>query len=101
MPFYLPFAVHNHQPVGNFAKVFKKATQQCYAPFLRIVKNYPSFRFSLHISGPLWEWFEENAPDLIDIIGEMVTRGQIELMAGGFYEPLLPTKGCSTTGLHR
>jgi alpha-amylase len=90
MPFYLPFAVHNHQPVGNFAKVFKKATQQCYAPFLRIVKNYPSFRFSLHISGPLWEWFEENAPDLIDIIGEMVTRGQIELMAGGFYEPLLP-----------
>ncbi len=90
MKFYLPFAVHNHQPVGNFDKIFKKATRQCYHPFLEIVQNYPFFRFSLHISGPLWEWFEKNDPKLIDIIGKMVDKNQIELMLGGFYEPLLP-----------
>ncbi|MCD6320225.1 MAG: DUF1926 domain-containing protein [Candidatus Desulfofervidaceae bacterium] len=88
--YFLPFAVHNHQPVGNFDKVFKKALNECYAPFLEIAKNFPYFRFSLHFSGCLLEWLEQHAPAIIDLIGELVTRKQIELMAGGFYEPLLP-----------
>ncbi|MDL1955610.1 MAG: DUF1926 domain-containing protein [Candidatus Desulfofervidus auxilii] len=88
--YYLPFAIHLHQPVGNFEKILEKAVYKCYAPFLKTIEKFPNFRFSLHISGPLWEWFEVRFPHLIDLIARLVERKQIELMAGGFYEPLLP-----------
>jgi len=88
--YYLPFALHNHQPVGNFDHVFAEAVKDCYEPFLKVVSRHPFFRFSLHFSGPLWEWIEDYRPEIISLIGEMVSRGQVELMAGGFYEPLLP-----------
>ncbi|MCD6254757.1 MAG: DUF1926 domain-containing protein [Deltaproteobacteria bacterium] len=88
--YYLPFAIHNHQPVGNFDYIFEKAVDDCYFPFLKIVSEFPSFRFSLHFSGPLFEWMEKNRPELISFLQDMVKSGQIELMAGGFYEPLLP-----------
>jgi alpha-amylase/alpha-mannosidase (GH57 family) len=90
MMYYLPFAVHNHQPVGNFDYIFKKAIDDCHFPFLKIASEFPFFRFTLHFSGPLFEWMEEKRPEVISLIQKMVRKEQIELMAGGFYEPLLP-----------
>jgi alpha-amylase/alpha-mannosidase (GH57 family) len=81
--------IHNHQPVGNFDKVFQRITDSCYRPFLESLKKYPSFHFSLHISGPLLRWWEKNDTGLVDLVGEMVSSGQTELLMGGFYEPVL------------
>jgi len=89
-PYLLPFAVHNHQPVGNFESVFARAVDDCYWPFLEEVLHAPHFRFSLHFSGPLWEWMEGKRPEVLALVKEMVDRGQVELLGGGFYEPLLP-----------
>jgi len=91
MKFKLAFAIHNHQPVGNFAAVFDKAHKSCYLPFLEMAKRYPSFRFSLHQSGILWDWQKEHYPEFFSLVGEMVDSGQIELLGGGFYEPILPS----------
>ena len=44
---------------------------------------------TLHFSGCLLEWLEANAPDVTDRICALVERGQVELMTGGFYEPIL------------
>ena len=85
----LLFAVHNHQPVGNFDHVFKEATEKCYLPFIEALENHPGVRISLHYSGPLWEWFMERAPEIFSKIQGLLNRGQIELLAGGFYEPIL------------
>ncbi len=89
-PYLLPFAIHNHQPVGNFESVFARAVDNCYRPFLEGVLHAPYFRFSLHFSGPLWEWMEAKRPEVLALVKEMVDRGQVELLGGGFYEPLLP-----------
>jgi len=83
------FGVHLHQPVGNFEHIFKLATEDAYLPFLRAVRTYPFFKFALHISGPLWEYFERNYREVFDIIDELVERNQVELWGGGFYEPVL------------
>ncbi|MGC9314542.1 MAG: alpha-amylase/4-alpha-glucanotransferase domain-containing protein [bacterium] len=83
------FAVHLHQPVGNFEGVFRYATETAYEPFLRAMKKNPQFPFAFHASGPLWEYWEKHKPELFDIIGELVERGQLELLGGGFYEPIL------------
>jgi alpha-amylase len=84
------FGIHAHQPVGNFGSVFRKAYEQCYFPFLKTLSAHPGIRASLHFSGCLLEWIEENEPSYIDLIARLVERGQIELLSGGFYEPILP-----------
>ena len=86
----LLFAVHNHQPVGNFDRVFREGWEKCYEPFLAALEKHPRFRLSLHYSGSLLEWLESNQPDFISRLKTLVERGQVELLSGGFYEPLLP-----------
>lgn len=83
------FAVHLHQPVGNFESVFREATKVAYNPFLRAMLDYPDFLFGFHASGPLWEHWEENNPEIFDMVEKMVERNQMELLGGGFYEPIL------------
>ena len=80
--------IHNHQPVGNFDWVFEEGFQKCYRPFLEIMERHPSIRFSLHYTGPLLEWLDKKEPHFLDLIREMVRRGQVEMLGGGFYEPI-------------
>jgi len=86
----LMFGIHAHQPVGNFEGVFQRAYEQCYHPFLNTLSRHPIIRATLHFSGSLLEWIEKHNPEYIDLIARLAGRGQIELMSGGFYEPLLP-----------
>lgn len=83
------FAVHNHQPVGNFPSIFKAAFADCYRPLLDGLARHPGFRFALHFSGPLWEYMEKNERSCWDLVRELSRRGQVELLGGGFYEPVL------------
>ncbi len=83
-------AVHDHQPVGNFEEVMAHCTETGYRPFLETARRHPGVRFALHISGPLLDYLEEHQTDLVDVVGEMVDRGQVEMIGGGFYEPILP-----------
>lgn len=83
------FAVHNHQPLGNFPSVLDLAYEQAYWPFLKTVSRYPRFRFALHLSGFLWEYLEKNHPEALELIGHLKETGQVELLGGGFYEPIL------------
>jgi len=83
------FAVHNHQPVGNFPSIFKAAFDDCYRPLLESLARHPAFRFALHFSGPLWEYMEKNERTCWDLVRELAGRGQVELLSGGFYEPVL------------
>ncbi|MFH1687096.1 MAG: alpha-amylase/4-alpha-glucanotransferase domain-containing protein [bacterium] len=87
--FKLAFGLHNHQPVGNFEAVFEEAHRKAYAPFMKLARSFPDIRFSLHQSGILWHWQQRAHPEYFELVGGMVDRGQIELMTGGFYEPIL------------
>jgi hypothetical protein len=83
------FAVHNHQPVGNFPSIFRAAFKDCYRPLLDGFAAHPGFRFALHFSGPLWEYMEKQERTCWDLVSELAGRGQVELLSGGFYEPIL------------
>lgn len=90
MPVRFVFALHNHQPTGNFDGVFEGAYRDSYKPFLDLLEQYPEIPISLHTSGCLMEWLVERKPDYVDQLRRLVTRGQVEIMGGGFYEPILP-----------
>lgn len=87
----LVMIIHCHQPVGNFHKVFELAHENCYRPILDILHDHPGIQLGLHYSGCLFEWLDEHRPETMDLIAEMVKRGQVELLSGGFFEPLLAT----------
>src|SRR5947209_16381582 len=83
------FALHNHQPVGNFDGVFESAYRLSYAPFLELLEEYWEIPFCLHTSGCLMEWLVEHKPEYIERLRRLVARGQVEILGGGFYEPIL------------
>jgi alpha-amylase len=87
---YLGLAIHNHQPVGNFPWVFQQAYRQAYLPLLQALEQHPSVRLSLHYSGPLLDWLRENHPEFLSRVLRLVNRGQVEIMSGAYYEPILP-----------
>ncbi|MFH1483592.1 MAG: alpha-amylase/4-alpha-glucanotransferase domain-containing protein [Chloroflexota bacterium] len=90
MTFYLGLAIHNHQPVGNFPWVIEEAYQKAYLPMLEALERHPLIRLSLHNSGPLIDWFQEQRPEYLRRLGALVRRGQVEAMSGGYFEPILP-----------
>ena len=86
----LALVIHSHQPVGNFDHVIEEAYQKSYAPFVRALREHPRIRVSLHFSGILLEWLEKRHPEYFQQLRELTERGQIELVGGGYYEPILP-----------
>jgi alpha-amylase len=85
----LILALHNHQPVGNFEAVFEHAFRTSYQPFLDVLESYPEIPFVLHTSGPLLEWLVDRRPEYIARVKALVAAGRLELLGGGFYEPIL------------
>src|ERR1700675_4055883 len=81
--------IHNHQPLGNFDEVIHALMDSAYRPFLEAIRDRPAIKLTLHVSGPLLLWMEHRAHDYLDLVGELVQRGQVELLLGGLYEPIL------------
>ena len=89
-PVYLLMAIHCHQPVGNFDFVFDQAFRQSYHPFLETLERHPSIRLALHYSGSLLDWLGDRQPQFLQRLRRLVRSGQVELLASGYYEPILP-----------
>ena len=76
--------------MGNFDRVIEDAYQKSYAPFVRALREHPRIHLSLHFSGILLEWLEKRHPEYFQQLRGLVDRGQVELVGGGYYEPILP-----------
>ncbi len=86
---YLILAIHNHQPVGNFDFVFEEAYRTAYLPMIEALEQHPAIRMALHYTGPLRDWLAEHYSDFMDRVRALVQRGQVEMLTGGYYEPVL------------
>ena len=87
---YFLFGIHNHQPVGNDSFVFNEAFEKCYGPFFKVLKKFPEIKCNVHISGPLYDWILTNRKEFMKTLKKMVKNKQIEIVSGGYYEPILP-----------
>ena len=85
----LLLCIHNHQPVGNFDHVLEDACEKAYLPFLELLAQYPSVKATLHYSGYLLDWLARHRGNFIDLLQQLRKRGQIEILGGGMYEPIL------------
>ena len=85
----LALAIHNHQPVGNFGWVIAEVFEQAYQPMVDALERHPDVRLSLHYTGPLLDWLRAERPEFVAQLRGLVERGQVEILGGGYYEPVL------------
>jgi len=85
---YFAMGLHFHQPVGNFEAILERAYQNCYRPFLEAFGKYPEIKMTFHISGNLLDYFEGTHPEFLDRVKGFVDSGRLEIMGGGYYEPI-------------
>jgi len=89
--FNLVLLIHAHQPIGNFDEVMEHTYVRSYLPFVDCLARHPRVRMGLHYSGSLLEWLARHHPEYLEKIASLVARGQVEVVGGGFYEPILIT----------
>jgi hypothetical protein len=85
----LALVVHNHQPVGNFDWVIEDVFRHAYGPMIDALERHEHIRMGLHYTGPLLEWMDANRPDAIASLKRLVDRGQVEILGGAQFEPIL------------
>lgn len=82
-------AIHNHQPVGNFNFVAEEAYEKAYLPFISILERHPKIKVVLHYTGILYKFFEDRHPEFMARLKGLISQGRVEILSGGFYEPIL------------
>jgi alpha-amylase len=88
---HLALVFHNHQPVGNFDWVLDELYAQAYLPMLDCVERHPRVKIALHYTGFLLDYLRERHPDFLKRVRARVQAGQVEVLGGGYFEPILPS----------
>ncbi|MDR1858018.1 MAG: DUF1926 domain-containing protein [Treponema sp.] len=81
---------HAHVPYGADVAEFENAYANLLKPFVSSLYKFPKIQAALHYSGVLLHWVERSHPELLMLLEDMVNRKQVEILGGGFYEPMLP-----------
>lgn len=87
----LALVLHNHQPVGNKHEIVEKVYNSSYLPFLKLLATHPEIRVNVHYSGFLLEWLEQYHGEFVELLRSLVERGNLEIIGGGYYEPIIAT----------
>ncbi|MDR3123313.1 MAG: DUF1926 domain-containing protein [Treponema sp.] len=81
---------HNHIPYGAGDDDGEYIYAARLKPFIQTLNQFPQIPAVLHYSGTLLTWLEANHPELTSILEDMIARKQVEILGGGFYEPMMP-----------
>lgn len=85
----LLMAVHCHQPVANFPGIFQDAFEKAYLPFLDVYEKFRNIKISFHFSGSLLDWLIKKHPEFIERLKLLVDEKRVEIIGGGYFEPIL------------
>ncbi len=67
-----------------------KNYQAVYKPIVKFLYSHPDFPFSFSFSGTQIQFFKKRKNELITIFRQLVERNQVEVLGGGYYDPVLP-----------
>jgi hypothetical protein len=89
-PLSVFIGTNNHVPYGAEDSEFEFVYRNRLKPFIVALNNFSKIKAALHYSGVLLHWIEKAHPEFFMLIGDLLSRRQVELVGGGFYEPMLP-----------
>ena len=87
---YVSFIVKSVSVFTESTEVLEKNFQTIYKPVLKYLYSHPSFPMSFAFSGPQIQFFKKRKNELITILRELTDRKQVEILGGGYNDPLLP-----------
>lgn len=87
---YVSFIVKSVPVFTESTEVLEKSFQTIYKPVLKYLYSHPSFPMSFAFSGSQIQFFKKRKNELITILRELTDRKQVEILGGGYNEPLLP-----------
>ena len=66
----------------NYQKVFKGT--------LTFLYSHPDCYLSIAFTGPQLDYYERKHPESIELLKDLLSRKQIEIIGGGYYAPIFP-----------
>ncbi|GHV80139.1 glycosyl hydrolase [Spirochaetia bacterium] len=81
---------HGHIPQGAGDDAGEHIYAARLKPFIQTLLRYPKIPAALHYSGVLLTWLEAQHPELLMALADLISRKQVEILGGGFYEPMMP-----------
>ena len=70
----------------NAEELYEKSVKK----LIGLLYSNPRIFATISFSGVMLEWYEKKHPEVIDVLKELTSRKQVEILGGGFYNPLLP-----------
>ncbi|MDR2101418.1 MAG: DUF1926 domain-containing protein [Treponema sp.] len=89
-PLNIIVGFHNHIPNGIADDEFETIYHTQLQPCITALNQYPGIPVVLHYSGVLLQRIYTAHREFFMLIKDLIARKQVELLGGGFYEPLLP-----------
>lgn len=87
---YVCFSLQSFSCDMDNIEVLEKDYQNVYKPLIKFLYNNPQFNFSFACNGIQISYFKKRRNELITILKEMVEKKQVEIIGGGYYNPVLP-----------
>lgn len=69
---------------------FDKDYQNIYKPLTKFLYSNPNFKFSFYFNGPQILYYKKKRSEFITILKQLIERKQVEIIGGGYYDPVLP-----------
>ena len=83
--------LHFYQPPTQKKIWVDRITTEAYRPVLKGLLEHPAARVTFNINGVLLDlWEEFGHKDVIEMVGQLLDKKQIELTGSAKYHPLLP-----------
>src|SRR3972149_8162158 len=83
--------LHFYHPPTQKRVWVDRITEEAYRPVLKGLLDNPKARVTLNINGVLLDlWDEFDHEDVIEMVGTLLGRGEIELTGSAKFHPLLP-----------
>jgi len=83
--------LHIYQPPTQTEEIVRKVTEECYKKLVSVLQNRPRGKITLNISAVLTRQLDcYGYSDVIEGLGRLAERGQIEFTGSAMYHPILP-----------
>lgn len=69
---------------------YQAAYKSVYKPLAAALLSNPQIKFSFFFTGTQLEFFKKKNPEFLEVIKNLVARKQVEIVGGGYYNPLFP-----------
>ena len=74
----------------NQKEIFEKDYINVYKPAAKFLYAHPDFFMSFAFNGVQIDFLQKEYPEFIELLHELISRKQIEILGGGYYDPAFP-----------